>query len=37
MDEVQYYKTIYNKFWEIQTKKYGFAVYEQNLVNLILK
>lgn len=36
MDEVQYYKTVYNKFWEKQTKKYGYGAYEQNLVKLIL-
>ena len=37
MDEVQYYKTVYNKFWEVQTKKYGYAIYERSLVNLISK
>lgn len=36
MEEVQYYKTVYNKFWEKQTKKYGYGAYEQNLVRLIL-
>ncbi|MCM1182622.1 MAG: class I SAM-dependent methyltransferase [Roseburia sp.] len=37
MDEIQYYKTVYNKYWASQTKKYGYGLYEQNLVNLILK
>lgn len=36
MDEVQYYKNVYSKFWVHQTKKYGYGVYEQNLVRLIL-
>lgn len=36
MDELQYYKTVYNKFWEKQTKIYGYGAYEQNLVRLIL-
>lgn len=35
MDEVQYYKTVYNKFWVNQTQKYGYATYEQKLVKLI--
>lgn len=37
MEETQYYKTVYNKFWAEQTKKYGYAPYEQNLVRLIAK
>lgn len=37
MDEAQYYKTVYNKFWEEQTKKYGYSPYEQKLVQLISK
>lgn len=35
MDEVQYYKTVYSKFWKEQTKKYGYGTYEQELVKLI--
>ena len=35
MDEVQYYKNVYSKFWVSQTKKYGYGAYEQNLVKLI--
>ncbi len=35
MHETKYFNEIYNKFWENQTKKYGFAPYEQNLVKLI--
>lgn len=37
MEEVQYYKTVYSKFWKNQTKKYGYTVYEQNLVRLIAR
>jgi len=37
MEEIEYYKTIYSKFWAEQTKKYGYAPYEQNLVRLIEK
>lgn len=37
MDEVQYYKNVYSKYWVNQTKKYGYGAYEQNLVRLILK
>lgn len=35
--ERQYYKKFYSKFWIDQTKKYGYGVYEQNLVKLILR
>lgn len=35
MREEQYYKTVYNKFWEKQTRVYGYALYERNLVRLI--
>lgn len=37
MEETQYYKTVYSKYWAEQTKKYGYAPYEQNLVRLIVK
>lgn len=37
MEEVQYYKEVYNKFWEKQTKKYGYSVYEKSLVRLIAR
>ena len=37
MEEIQYYKTVYSKYWAEQTKKYGYAPYEQNLVRLIKK
>lgn len=37
MDEVQYYSEVYNKFWEKQTQKYGYSVYEKNLVRLIAR
>ena len=35
MEETQYYKTVYSKFWKNQTKKYGYTAYEKNLVRLI--
>lgn len=35
MNETKYFSEVYNKFWENQTKKYGFAPYEQNLVRVI--
>lgn len=35
MDEIQYYRTVYNKFWVEQVKKYGYMKYEQNLVRII--
>ena len=35
MEEIQYYKTVYSKFWKNQTKKYGYGTYERNLVGLI--
>ena len=35
MEEIEYYKKVYNKFWRNQTKKYGYGKYEQNLVRLI--
>ena len=35
MNEVKYFNETYNKFWENQTKKYGYALYEQNLVRII--
>lgn len=35
MEEIQYYKTVYSKFWKNQTKKYGYSAYERNLVQLI--
>lgn len=35
MEEVQYYKEIYSKYWADQTKKYGYAPYEQNRVKLV--
>ncbi|MCI9399773.1 MAG: class I SAM-dependent methyltransferase [Lachnospiraceae bacterium] len=37
MEEMQYYKTVYSQYWAEQTKKYGYAPYEQNLVRLIAK
>lgn len=37
MEEIQYYKTVYSKYWKDQTKKYGYAPYEQNLVRLIMQ
>lgn len=37
MKETNYYKTVYNKFWEKQTKKYGYSLYEHRLVQLISK
>lgn len=36
MEETQYYKTVYSKFWKNQTKKYGYTAYEKNLVRLIV-
>lgn len=35
MEEIEYYKKVYSKFWVNQTKKYGYDKYEQNLVRLI--
>lgn len=35
MNETKYFNEIYNKFWENQTRKYGYAPYEKNLVRLI--
>lgn len=35
MEEVEYYKNVYSKFWVNQTKIYGYGVYEKNLVRLI--
>lgn len=35
MDEEQYYKTVYNKFWVNQTKVYGHGEYTKKLVDLI--
>ena len=35
MNEAQYYKSVYNKFWVNQTKKYGYAPYEKKLVEII--
>lgn len=37
MNEVDYYKNVYSKFWEKQTKRYGYGTYEQKLVKLIAK
>jgi len=37
MNENKYFNETYNKFWENQTKKYGYAQYEQYLVKLISK
>lgn len=37
MEEIQYYKNIYSKFWENQTKNYGYEKYTKNLVRLISK
>lgn len=37
MQEAQYFKTVYNKFWVNQTKKYGYTKYERYLVGLISK
>ena len=35
MEEMNYYKTVYDKFWVNQTKLYGYGPYERKLVNLI--
>lgn len=37
MNEQKYFNETYNKFWENQTKNYGYTAYEQNLVKLISK
>lgn len=37
MDEIQYYKEVYSKFWVNQTKKYGYGKYTKSLVRLIEK
>lgn len=37
MNEVRYFNEIYNKFWENQSRKYGYGVYEKNLVRLIAR
>ena len=34
-NELQYYKNEYSKFWEKQTKIYGYGRYEQYLVKII--
>lgn len=33
--ESEYFNKIYDKFWAVQTRKYGYAPYERNLVRLI--
>lgn len=35
MEERQFYRTVYGKYWENQTKVYGYPLYERNLVRLI--
>ncbi len=37
MDEMQYYKEVYSKFWANQTKVYGYEKYTKGLVKLIAK
>lgn len=37
MDELQYYKNVYSKFWVGQTKRYGYEKYERSIVGLIRK
>ncbi|MCI9141173.1 MAG: class I SAM-dependent methyltransferase [Lachnospiraceae bacterium] len=37
MDEQQYYKKVYSKFWVGQTHIYGYGKYEQSIVRQILK
>ncbi|EOS35258.1 hypothetical protein C808_05037 [Lachnospiraceae bacterium M18-1] len=37
MEEKQYYKTVYNKFWVNQTKIYGHGEYTKKIVSLISK
>ncbi|MCI8947327.1 MAG: methyltransferase domain-containing protein [Lachnospiraceae bacterium] len=37
MNETQYYETVYSRFWVNQTRKYGYGIYEKNLVRLVLK
>lgn len=37
MNEVRYFNEVYNKFWESQTRKYGYGDYEKNLVRLIAR
>lgn len=36
MEEIQYYKTVYSKFWANQTKIYGHDEYTKKLVSMIL-
>lgn len=36
-NESVYFNTTYDKFWSVQTRKYGYAPYEQNLVRLIAR
>lgn len=35
MNEIEYYKTVYNEFWAKQVKKYGYSKYERNMVRII--
>lgn len=35
MEETQYYKMVYSKYWKKQTKVYGYAPYEKSLVKFI--
>lgn len=37
MNEVRYFNEVYNKFWKNQVSKYGYGVYEKNLVRLIAR
>ncbi|MCM1217935.1 MAG: class I SAM-dependent methyltransferase [Lachnospiraceae bacterium] len=37
MNEKDYYSKVYGKYWQNQTRKYGYTSYEQNLVRLISK
>ncbi len=36
-NESEYFNKVYDKFWSVQSRRYGYAPYEQNLVRLIAK
>ena len=36
MNRIEYYNTVYDKFWKRQTHRYGCAGYEEIIINNIV-
>lgn len=36
MNRIEYYNTVYDKFWQRQTHRYGYTRYEKKIIESIM-